>query len=466
MSKKKIIIPIIIVVLIIAVTVFLLLHFNVFKKSNNQDNKVKENEIQAKSKSFGYMKLNKDNLNLSEEEKLVLEYFDYSSLYINTSMNDAISRYPNLFKGLDVEVYAEVVKILSSDDKEYKALVQIYNPHIYSYKENEYLVVKGKHQLNRFKVGDEITFLGKYTGNELVELPRSGKSADLNVITVDKWLTGESEFTDDEVRTIAKNIFGENIKFGKVDGCAYNAYCEDYPFSSYHQVAGLKIKLEDPKNSNYTVFNMFNTGNMLEVGYCTPDNFMEKCSDGLPQIYLAADFKHFIVVTYEKSTDTSYIEYYDNQFNKIWRREIDKEGKKDYDYYGYMDYTDKEITLVLDGYLYIMNIEDGKDVIEPVLIGKDHSVIMYPEYMLLTGYTRKDFIMLMDYTGKILKKVDIKESKINEIDNFAIRKINDDIIITFFGREKENSYENYARIIKLDKDFSIIAESEDITINE
>ena len=353
------------------------------KNSKNEINNNKENEsiVNKENKaSFRYKILSKDSLDLSNDEKLVLEYFDNSYTHLTSNIAFMTQKYTSLFKNMKLYVEGDVIDIIKSDDNEYKAIIKLYDDYAdFLEDENHYCVIEGKQQLKRFKKGDYIAAYGLFETSELNEY--NNEKYIMPKLVIDKWSENGARFSNDEVRVISKYIFGENIRFDEPKGCAYNRYCENYPLMGY------LVNLENPNNPNYTMFNVFKGGGFIEVGYCTDENFDELCSSTQQNIEVAYDYKHFIILTYEKATETAYMEYYDRDFNKIWRREIDKEGSiEDSGVRGYYDYNDKYLTFVMDGYLNLIDLKDGKDVITPILIGTDHEIVMFSDYILLIGY--------------------------------------------------------------------------------
>ena len=461
----------VVIIALLAVVLFLLFGNKKEDKSNNSNNNSetteKEDGIQGivnakKYLSFNSMIMNKDTIELSKEKKQVLEYFDDTYLYFDKSTDSATNRYPSLFKNMKVTAYGIVNKIISFDDNNYSAILEVIDnnggmPYV-----SNVVYITGKQQIKRFAVNDKITIYGTYNTSILQNY--KGKDMNMASITVSNWVTNENKFDNDQLREIARTLFGENIKFGEITGCAYNPYCEGYPVEN-NKASGLKVKLEDPKNSNYTEFNIYRSGSIFEVGYCNASNYMTKCEKGVPTIVVAADFKHFLVISYETATGndgTAYLEYYDTSFNKIWRYEVDKINKQDSHYKGYLDYNANAVLLVMDGYLNYISIKDGKKITEPVMLGKDHSVYMLDDVVLLTGIDKKDYIEIMDYEGKITKKYDLKSQNIVTISGSTIQKVDDGIIVVATGYD--NSYNYYEKIIKLDKNFDIIAESDEISI--
>ena len=209
------------------------------------------------------------------------------------------------------------------------------------------------------------------------------------------------------------------------------------------------------------MFNIFKGGGFIEVGYCTNENFDELCSSTQQYVNVAYDYKHFIILTYETATETVYMEYYDRDFNKIWRKELDKEGNIDSSKArGYYDYNNKYLTFVMDGYLYLIDLTDGSDVISPVLIGSDHEIVMCKDYILLFGYSKKDYIIKLGYDGKVQKKVDITDSEITSINSNKIQLIDNKIVVMIDGETKEN--QRVYKVLKLDKDLNFETQSDDI----
>ena len=458
MKNKKALIITACGLLVIALIVTSIIIIIPSKNQSTDNNSTNKNIVNTKeSYSFNYMILNKDNMNLTDNQKLVLDYFDYSYQYYSNMDDETINRYPSLFKNLKICIWGKIAKILKSDDNFYSALLEVLADAGGPVYVSSVVNITGQQQTNRFVVGDYVTIYGNYDTS--VQQEYEGTTKTMAKINVTKWYVDQNKFSNDQLRIIAKTIFGDNIKFGEIEGCAYNPYCEGYPVRD-GQAFGLKVKLEDPKNSNYTEFNIFRSGSIFEVGYCNPDNYIRKCSDGLPQMYVAADFQHFIVITYETATETAYLEYYDTSFNKIWRKEVDKVGSQDSAYKGYLDYNDKAIILIMDGYLHYIDINNGNNIIEPLLIGKDHKVTMFKKYVMLTGIDKKDFIEIMDYDGKIIKKYDLKSTNIDSITTTSTQMIDGKITIIVSGYDKE--YNHYTRVIRLDDNLDIIYESDDV----
>lgn len=461
-----------VVLALIFIVIFLLL-----SKSATGENGGKQKSVNSDDKlSFNYMVMNKDNIDLDENKKLVLEYFDNTYLHFDKDISLTTNKYPTLFKGMKVTIVGEIKWLLESNDDSYSAIMEISNSSEMwqGAADGKFVYITGEQQKRRLSEKDIITIYGTYETSILNHYTGSGDYiAKINVLN---WVLNENKFDNDQLREIARAIFGENVKFGKVDGCAYNPYCETYPFDENNEVAGLKVKLEDPKNSNFTEFNIFRSGSILEVGYCNADNYTDKCEDGLPNIYVSADFKHFIVVTYETATETAYLEYYDTSFNKIWRQEVDKINKQDSNYKGYLDYNENGIILVMDGYLHYISIKDGSEVFSPILIGKDHGVYMLNEKVLLVGIDKKDYIEVMDYNGNMINRIDLKSSNINSIIDSIVQMIDDEIAIITYGEGNEHivasrygstkKYTTYAKIFKLDSSLNLIDESDDIVISE
>lgn len=451
MKKKKLLIATIIGIILISVILAFSLKNNTKKNDVNNKN---ENETEKSATSFRMKMLSMNSMNLSEDEKLVLEYFDNSYTRLTSSLTYVTQKYTNLFKNMKLYVEGYVVSIIESDDQKYKAIVKLYDDN-YDVVEDDkhYCIIEGEQQVKRFKKGDYVAAYGTYETSELTSY--NGEEYLMPKIKTEKWDENGARFSNDEVRKISKYIFGENIRFDNIKGCVYNVYCEDYP------LAGYLVKLENPKNPNYTMFNVFRGGQFIEVGYCNEENYEELCSSTQQVINVAYDYKHFIILTYEKATETAYMEYYDREFNKIWRKELDKEGSiNESGVRAYYDYNNKYLTFVMDGYLYLIDLTDGTDVISPVLIGADHEILMCEDYILLIGYEKKDYIIKLNYNGKIEKKISIEDSEITKIHSNKIQLIDDKIVVMISGENKEGQV--IYKVLKLNEKLNIEVQSDDI----
>lgn len=451
MKKKKLLIATIIGIILLSVILAFSLKNNT--KKNDVNNK-KENTTEKSTTSFRMKMLSMNSMNLSEDEKLVLEYFDNSYTRLTSSLTYVTQKYTNLFKNMKLYVEGYVVSIIESDDQKYKAIVKLFDDN-YDVVEDDkhYCIIEGDQQIKRFKKGDYLAAYGTYETSELTSY--NDEEYLMPKIKTEKWDENGARFSNDEVRKISKYIFGEDIRFDNIKGCVYNVYCEDYP------LAGYLVKLENPKNPNYTMFNVFRGGQFIEVGYCNEENYEELCSSTQQVINVAYDYKHFIILTYEKATETAYMEYYDREFNKIWRKELDKEGSiNESGVRAYYDYNNKYLTFVMDGYLYLIDLTDGTDVISPVLIGSDHEILMCEDYILLIGYEKKDYIIKLNYNGKIEKKVSIEDSEITKIHSNKIQLIDDKIVVMISGENKEGQV--IYKVLKLNEKLNIEVQSDDI----
>lgn len=431
----------------------------VFLKTNTKDNAqektAEQTVVKSDNTSFKYKILSKESLGLSEDENLVLDYFDNSYIRLTSNIAFATQKYTTLFKNMKLYVEGTVLDIIESNDQEYKAIVKIYDDYTdFIEEDNDYCIIEGNQQIQRFQKGDYIAAYGYFETSELAEY--NNEKYTMPKIKTVKWVANGAKFSNDEVRRISKYIFGEDIRFEDPKGCAYNRYCENYPTMGY------LVKLETPKNPNYTMFNVFRGGGFIEVGYCTDENYDELCSATQQNIEVSYDYKHFIILTYEQATETAYMEYYDREFNKIWRKEIDKEGSiSNSGVRGFYDYNANYLTLVMDGYLRIIDLKDGNDVVEPVLIGNDHEIVMFSDYILLFGDNKKDYIIKLNYDGKIEKKVSIKDSEIDRIYKNNIQLVDNHVVVAIEGIDKQEN--SVYKVIKLDEELNIEIQTDDFS---
>ena len=84
----------------------------------------------------------------------------------------------------------------------------------------------------------------------------------------------------------------------------------------------------------------------------------------------------------------------------------------------------------IDNDLYLINLENGENIIEPVLVGEKIKMMMLEDSILLIGNQPKDAIMLVDYNGNIKQRTSI-ETDIEEFTSTNTQIVNGKIVIHF-----------------------------------
>ena len=143
-------------------------------------------------------------------------------------------------------------------------------------------------------------------------------------------------------------------------------------------------------------------------------------------LYISADFNHYIVITQDTDIKRIYVDYFNRDLEKIWSREFDYLDENSTS----MDYNSKILTMQIDNDLYLINLENGENIIEPVLVGEKIKMMMLEDSILLIGNQPKDAIMLVDYNGNIKQRTSI-ETDIEEFTSTNTQIVNGKIVIHF-----------------------------------
>lgn len=132
----------------------------------------------------------------------------------------------------------------------------------------------------------------------------------------------------------------------------------------------------------------------------------------------------------------------------------------------YIDYTANQLALQIDNDLYLIDLETGNNVIDPVFVGEKIKMVMLEDSVLLIGNKSKDTIMRVDYSGNVIQKTSI-ESEIEEFTNASTQIVNGKIVIHLYscisgytGSTDSALYASYevtegAKYIVLNKDGTI-----------
>lgn len=429
-TLKQLLIFIVIIVFIIAVVTIMILKGKDLTNVNNEDT-TKVEQVSANmqihgnsSISFENMKNKKDEY--SEEQKAILDYFDddYFELYSNC---EELQRYPEVFKNAKIAFNIVVKKVLKSDSDEFVVIGYlcdlIYGDNEIPLEEIEtsrLIVVKGTQLSKRLIENDGITVYGRYIDTDTYET--NGKTYILP--TVESLKIVEDNYSADTITTVAKAIFGNDIKISTPEieesyDDPYGIYGTENPDNFY------VITLDNQSNSNFKYFDIYT--NRTNISY---DPKYNNIADGtIKKLFISSDFEHFIVSTYDSGLKHVYIEYYDREYNKLWMREFSYNS--DIINYSPMDYTTDKMAVVVDNDLYLIDLENGEDVIEPVIISSSiERVNMMSDGILLIGTDSKDTIMKVDYNGNILYRNNVSLSEYTVYDMY-MQVVNNKIVIVY-----------------------------------
>lgn len=379
--------------------------------------------------SFSNMKSGNNNLNLDETQYEVLKYFDNNYFYVYNC--EDLQRYPKIYKGAQVRIDCWIEKIIKSTEDEFICMGVI-GPEgegliegtLEDYEEKDLFVVKSKQLDERLIVDDEIVVYGVYNDVSTYEI--DGKSYTVPVIEAINLynISKEHRFDLDTVTKVAKYIFGNDIKLTR----PYDTQAYGYDAHTWMYL----ISLDNQSNANFKEFCI-----LQDIGYIgyTSQNIYEPV---YKRLFITADFEHYIVTTYDETTKHLYIDYFDRDFKKIWAREFDYNSNYDFSVTP-MDYTATQMALVVDNDLYLIDLETGENIIEPVLVGSKIRLTMLSNEILLIGSDNKDAIMSVGYDGKIIRKINA-DTEMDIIYSADTQIVNNKMVIILSGYKRYDEY--------------------------
>ncbi len=455
-KKAKVIIAILIVIVLLVgggIGIYYIINNKTMTTSSsvNKDNKEEQGfkqesgNIQAngtETVSFRNMKVEDEKFN--EIQKEILNYFDndYLDFYFKNAQ-----QYPQVFKGAKVTTTVAVVKVLKSTNEEFEVLGIDCGKTGYNYYKDvnledipveQLLIIKGNQLNERLVTGDTFVFFGRYEDVENRDI--DGKSymvSNLKATNIVKYVFPEEpqKYSYDTIKDVAEYIFGKDVKISQDNGDNF-----------YY-----KVVLDNQSNVNFKAFDMGRYQGIIK--YNVKENNLS--SNIQKHLFVSADFQHYIVTTYDQNTKHVYIDYFDRELKKIWSREFDYASTKAF--ISPMDYTSDKMAAVIDNDLYLINLENGKDIIEPVIVGEKVKVNMMEDGIILIGDNNKDTIMKVDYTGKIVFR-DNAQTKMTEIIGANTQIVNGKMVIHLIGTNNSP----YEKFIVLNNDGTIEIKSEDL----
>lgn len=438
-TLKQLLIFIPIIVLIIGIAII-----TISKNNTNEDTtKVEQVSANIQSKganniSFENMKNQKDEY--TEEQKIILDYFDndYFELYYNF---EELQRYPEVFKNAKVAFNMFVKKVLKSDSNEF-IVVGYMADLIYEADNTEtelekldssrLIVVKGTQLSKRLIEGDGVTIYGKYIDTDTYEI--DGKTYILP--TVENLKVVEDDYDFNTINTVAKAIFGNDIKLSTPE--IEERYDEPYGIYGTENTTNFYVvTLDNQSNSNFKYFDIYTD----EPKILYDPKYNNITQNTTKKLFISSDFEHFIVTTYDSGLRHVYIDYYNKEYTKLWTREFSYNS--DIINYSPMDYTTDKMAVVVDNDLYLINLENGEDIIEPVIISSSiQKVNMMSDGILLIGTDSKDTIMKIDYNGNILYRKSVSLSEYI-IYGMYMQVVNNKIVVVYDVYDNESRYYKY-----------------------
>ena len=458
-SKKiKVTIAIIILVVLIAGGIFAAYYF-----ANNKNTQTKSNEsnaIETKEDGFeqtsanvyangtdnvSFANMSGDDENLTDAQKEVVNYFDTN--YFTSLDTESFQRYPQVFKDAKVHMYFGIKKVLKSTDSEFEALAYseaALSDYVYDdvsvneIPKNILFVIKGPQMQERLLENDHAEVYGRYIDVE--EYVIDGVTYTLPTVNIIN-ITQGTRYNIDTITTVAKNIFGNDIKVTTLGDDEY-LEMEKY-LSRGMQSSGYRVTLDDQSNANFKSFVMDEYEGLICYDWKNSD-FSENV---IKKLFVSADFQHYIVTTYDEGLKHVYIEYFDKQYNKLWSREFDYNSTKAYS--SPIDYTDTQMACVVDNDLYLIDLETGEDIIQPVMVGEKRRVNMMEDGIVLINDDNKDTIMKIGYDGETIFRIN-GEVKLEEIRWINTQIVNGKLVVDLYGATPEGYYGDQYLVINSD----------------
>ena len=396
--------------------------------------------------SWNNMKIDNPDLNLTEEQLKILEYFDND--YFPVYSYEALQRYPKLYNDTQIRFWGGVMKMLETDDEYYTCLVHFQSNTIEEEgwipisDDTNYIVVKGKHpEDGRIIENDILSFYGRYKGVD--EYTINGEQGYYPTLAAYRALPQDfsgqpyPRFDLSFIKSIATTIFGNNIKIDdphKKEGYAIdplhpNGFC-------YYLVTP-----DNQTNANFSSFEFCRNYGMIRDANITES--VEK------KFYVSSDFNHYIITVLNHDIDLLYIDYYDRDFNKLWSREFENTDN------ALFDHTEDSIFIAANNDFYIIDTKTGEDVIPPVYVGEKIKISVLKDGIFLVGTGNKDNVMKVDFSGNIVWRTSIDL----EISACVNPQIVNDSIILLVTNNPDNGINIIDKMVSLDSDGTITSEA-------
>lgn len=336
---------------------------------------------------------NEFNMNFQEQYDDILDrYLNYQSIPINNYNGLKVNT--KLYKEALISFKFYVKKVLEEHDDKYKIEVVLIDEYINS--EDQILVIEGEYK-NGNRLSEEYGVMYKAYGiyKKMENYTIDGISYVLPKIEIDK-IVKQSEFgipaiyTQTEIRNISKSFFN-NSSVTVAEGGPTGEDIENGNWYPYYITT-----LNTSGNNMFSKFKFYADDGLIAV---RPENdegnvnrFISKASDG----------KGYIMTTY--TSNYLEVQLYDENFKQIWSREFEKVERYTWDNNNY------RIALVINNDLYYINEKNGKNIVDPFIVGQGLGVkvLANGDTIYITAQT-KDFIMYINSKGKVVWRNDSKE---------------------------------------------------------
>ena len=383
------------------------------------------------------IKIDNADRQLTDDQKLVLSYFDDD--YLVPPSYEFLRRYPNVFDGAQIQIWGTVKKVISMDTDQYEIVLWFgVGQAEYGYVDDDpdykgqYLLLTGKTGSAWYMEGDTLQVYGRYKGVKTISV--DGTSYTIPQINVQQayfdtsWAPNDiyryiEKYSASDIKKIAECIFGDDIEVRiPIPGTDV----EEDIFNLWLETSGGKspwyiVELENQSNAKFTKYFFNASADLGGGGERITDAKDALNPSGIERsIEFSADFKHFFLFTYDTNLENLTLEYYDNELNKIWKREFPETTNAFY------DYTKHNVYLVANNELYIINIATGENTYAPTYVGEKAEIRKLSDGILLVSKNKSDGVMKIGLDGKMIWKTNLAENthSIN-----GIQVVGDNIVI-------------------------------------
>lgn len=383
------------------------------------------------------IKIDSTNANLTDEQRVVLNYFDSDYFYFPSY--EFLRRYPMIFDGAQIYVWGSVKKIISLDADTVQMVLGLYmyDDWYTDAGENDYLLLTGPVGSISYMEGDYLSVYGRCDGLEMIDI--DGTSYTVPKVSMHSaYINGSKVVDTATIKQIASTLFTSDFEVRKpvmnsdITGENIDLY---FPgaFDGYDEPNCLLVELEDQSNAKLSTF-LFGT----DDGWIRP--YKDGSNDYVIErsLEFAPDFSHFFLFTLDKDQGTLTLEYYDQELNKIWKREFTGVTTTCY------DYTVNNIYFSVNNELYIINTQTGEDTFPPSYVGAKVALRKLADGILMISESQSDAIMKCALDGSILWKTSLSGDISAETDtlfespySFSIQLIGGNIILSL------NIYHDY-----------------------
>lgn len=414
-------------------------------EDNNKNNKVNNKGTATNDTALGlnFIKIDSTTENLTEQQKTVIQYFDND--YFEVTDYEFLARYPQIYEKMQIKTHGKVTKIIKSDNNTYELVVWVGpSEQYYSYwnifrggetttydeyvenNKNNFIVIKGKQEDARLIQDDWITLYGRYISIDQYNI--DGTSYTIPTINVYSYQhddkNGRPDGTPDKfdlsfIRKVAKAIFNNGVIVREPTENEARITSNSFMNNPVYV-----CELDNQSNSKFgKYFFDVNKGHISDTRNQDEYVFSDGDSTGINRyIEFAPDFEHFFMFVYDRNNSYLTIEYYDKEFKKLWSRDFENTLSGTY------DYTENNIYLIANNYLYTINTSTGEDTFEKKFVGEKCMVRKLQDSILLFSYGSADNIMKTDLKGNILWTASVS----NNGGNYIVQKKDNTLITNGF----------------------------------